>query len=68
MELDVARRLMTELKKSDAHLNAISHIVEEIENEDERRIMRKRIATAIAEIYTAIWRPLEREHPSLEEK
>ncbi|WHO40069.1 hypothetical protein PMI04_005610 [Sphingobium sp. AP49] len=68
MEFDIARRLMIELRKSDVHLNAISHIVEEIEDQDERKKMRRRIAGIVTEIYTEIWRPLEREHPSLEEK
>ncbi|WP_295639134.1 hypothetical protein [Novosphingobium sp.] len=59
--------MMIELKKSDAFINTLLALAEEIADEEERRVVRKRIANVMGEIYCEIWRPIEIEHPSLRE-
>jgi hypothetical protein len=65
MKMEIAKNIVERIKLCDIHLNEICVIVESIEDEHERKIMRKRCAEVTGVIYSEILRPIEIEYPSL---
>jgi len=64
MNNELANRIVHQIKSCDIHLNEIAAIIEDIEDLDEKKKMRRRLGNVFSEIYE-ILRPIEIEHPSL---
>ncbi len=66
MNFEIAKKIVDHMKSCDTHINSIFEIIEEIEDEEERKMMRRRCAEVMGSMYSEILRPIELEYPSLE--
>ena len=68
MNRDIAESIMGELEKADCHLNNVIHLVEQIENEVERKELRRGLASVVIITYTDVMRLIIRQYPDLHPK
>ena len=65
MNIDTAEKILKNLRVCDLHLNEVLGLIEEIEDEIERRDMRRRAADAVGVIYAELTMKLQRDFPNL---
>ena len=66
MKKDFAQQLMSEIALLDIRLNQIAHLIEQIEDENERKVYRRAIITVIGDVYTELMVPTLRQYPELD--
>ncbi len=68
MNRELAESIMGELEKSDHHLNNAIHLVEQIEDEAERKELRRGLGSVVGVTYSDVMRPIVRQYPELHPK
>ena len=66
MEKEIAKKLMIELDRLGNVMNDVALIIEEINDDEEKRKFRKGIGGLMGKLYTDIMHPIIHEHPDLD--
>jgi hypothetical protein len=66
MKKDVAKLIMDCLLELDGPLNKVTALSNKIENEEERKIIRRGIGEIGGRVYTDLMMPIIRQYPDLE--
>jgi len=65
MNIEIAEKIVECVKQCDIQLKEIENIIENIEDPEERKSMRRKLGEIVGSIYVEILRPIELEYPSL---
>ena len=66
MKKDIAGQLMAEIALLDVRLNQIAHLIEQLEDDGERKVYRRAIITVIGSVYSELMVPTLRQYPELD--
>ena len=65
MDKTAAANLMNKLLELSASMNTVAALIEKIDDEKQKLILRRGIADLMGAVYTDLMRPIIREHPEL---
>ena len=66
MQKNFAQQLMAEIALLNVRLNQVADLIEQLEDEGERKAYRHTIATVMGSVYTELMVPTLRQYPELD--